>query len=192
MSTQSNCESNMSKKARPKAEKGVRTSMNIADVGMKYFSLPGEGVQSDEYLSRAKMPLTSRPQLTVPAVKTVEQIYLDNWRYRHMDAERDIQLSYNDKMGTSCTKFQRRDYLLAKFQRLRGNRVIEIRLQHIPMLFSSDVSNRTYIISTQDESTSQNLAPNDVVMELKRSASCCSAFSYDEQELELIELENKD
>ncbi|CAC5373311.1 unnamed protein product [Mytilus coruscus] len=58
---------------------------------------------------------------------------------------------------------------------------------------SSNVSNRTYIISTQDEATSENIAPNDVVIELKRSASCCSAFNNDEQELELIiELENKD
>lgn len=68
----------MSKNARPKAAKGVRTSMNIADRVTTDFSHPGEVVTSDEYLSRAKMPLISRTQLTVPPIKSVQQIYLDN------------------------------------------------------------------------------------------------------------------
>ncbi|CAC5389210.1 unnamed protein product [Mytilus coruscus] len=109
-------------------------------------------------------------------------------------------------MGTSCTKFERRrrenirrrhfsrlrDYLSAKLQRLRGNRVVKITLQQSPIPSASNVSNRTYILSTKDEVTSENISPNDVIMELKRSASICSAFQNDEQELELIGLENKD
>ncbi|CAC5392012.1 unnamed protein product [Mytilus coruscus] len=104
------------------------------------------------------------------------------------------------------TKFQRRrqenirrrhfselrDYLSAKFQRLKGNRVVKIRLQQSPMSSSSNVSNRTYIVSTQDEATSENVAPNNMVfIELKRSASSCIAFNNDVQELELIELEKQ-
>ncbi|CAC5380078.1 unnamed protein product [Mytilus coruscus] len=108
-------------------------------------------------------------------------------------------------MGTSCTKFERRrrenirrhfsrlrDYLSAKFQRLRENRVVEITLQQSPMPSASNLSNRTNILSTKDEATNENISPNDVVMELKRSASICSAFQNNEQELELIRLKNKD
>ena len=88
---QSTSESMMSTRVRPKAAKGVRTpmkcqTMKTADRIINDTALPGEVVPSYGYILKKK-PVLSRPQLTVPAIRTAEQKYLDSWMQRQIHAE---------------------------------------------------------------------------------------------------------
>lgn len=70
----------INKKARPKAARGTRTSMTIADSIVQEITLPGEVLSSN-----TDLPLTSRTLLTVSPIKSVQQINLDKWMNRHIN-----------------------------------------------------------------------------------------------------------
>ncbi|VDI82842.1 Hypothetical predicted protein [Mytilus galloprovincialis] len=53
---------------------------------------------------------------------------------------------------------------------------------------SSNLSNRTYVLSKKQEASTENISTNDVVVELEQSTSTCRgcAFQNEEEELEII------
>ncbi|CAG2254005.1 unnamed protein product [Mytilus edulis] len=63
------------RRRRPKAAKGVRTSMTImlSTNSNMDVRLPGEVIPS------SNTPTVSRPQLTAPEIPTKEKVYLDSW-----------------------------------------------------------------------------------------------------------------
>ena len=80
--------------SRPRAAFGVRTPMTSATFldtsgEQRDMFLPGEVVPSEEYFTnrRKSHPLFSRPQLTVPGLRTNDQKVLDDWVKRQKLAE---------------------------------------------------------------------------------------------------------
>ncbi|CAG2253994.1 unnamed protein product [Mytilus edulis] len=63
------------RKRRPKAAKGVRTSLTVMLAANSYMDimLPGE------VFSSSNTSTVSRPQLTAPELPTKEKVYLDSW-----------------------------------------------------------------------------------------------------------------